>query len=349
KITAEELDFDGLKAGGGDEMPAFANLRFEGITGDDTVSAMMGAYGVPRTPADVIVIYKTDPATKLFTLSKLELGLRGQSKLTLGLVIEEMNGKVSKAQESSQKVRLREATLVVEDFGLLALLLPTIAKQQGTTPEALVAMAIGPLGAFTAGQGPETVKAIDAVASFVGDWKKTHGPLKISLSPAKSASFADLGKLQQPNALVEVFGLKVDYAGARSGAAGGTGGAAPGGQSASAAPASPPASPPAASPDKPTTGGEAWLSIVGNTLTGRIDGEVIFEYYRKDGTLSLMEGDEITKGRWSLEGEKVCFKYPDEDKDCQTLSRAGDEVTFTRAGGKKGYRLKLLPGNPKNL
>ena len=99
---------------------------------------------------------------------------------------------------------------------------------------------------------------------------------------------------------------------------------------------------------KTVTDGEAWLSIVGNTITGRVDGEEIFEHYRKDGTLALMEGSAITQGKWSLEGERICFKYPDEDKDCQTVSRTGDEVTFTRKGGKS-FRFKLLPGNPKNL
>ena len=96
------------------------------------------------------------------------------------------------------------------------------------------------------------------------------------------------------------------------------------------------------------TGAAAWLTLIGNTVTGKVDGEEIFEHYRKDGTLALMEGSEITKGKWSLEGERVCFKYPDEDKDCQTISRTGDEVTFKRKD-KSGYRLKVLQGNPKNL
>ena len=61
-----------------------------------------------------------------------------------------------------------------------------------------------------------------------------------------------------------------------------------------------------------------------------------------------MEGSELTKGKWTLEGEKVCFKYPDEDKECHTVSRTGDEVTLTNAKGK-GLRLKVLQGNPKNL
>ena len=75
---------------------------------------------------------------------------------------------------------------------------------------------------------------------------------------------------------------------------------------------------------------------------------MFFEYYRKDGTLALLEGSEITKGKWSLEGERVCFKYPDEDKDCQTIRLVGDTVTYKRKG-KTDLRLEVLPGNPKDL
>ena len=90
------------------------------------------------------------------------------------------------------------------------------------------------------------------------------------------------------------------------------------------------------------------LAVVGNTLTGKSDGEVFFEFYRKDGTLTLKEGSDLTKGKWTIEGEKVCFKYPDEDKDCFTVSRTAEQVTL--GGGKgKGLRLTLLPGNPKDL
>ena len=85
----------------------------------------------------------------------------------------------------------------------------------------------------------------------------------------------------------------------------------------------------------------------GNTLSGKDDGEVWWEHYRKDGTLTLLEGKDVTNGKWTLEGERVCFKYPDEDKNCYTVSRTGDQVTLVRKG--KGERVTVLPGNPKNL
>ncbi len=43
--------------------------------------------------------------------------------------------------------------------------------------------------------------------------------------------------------------------------------------------------------------------------------------YRKDGTLTLMERSERTKGSGRSRNEKVCLKYPDEDKERHLVSR----------------------------
>ena len=75
------------------------------------------------------------------------------------------------------------------------------------------------LAAFSDGQGPATLKALDAVASFVGDWKSPKGALVIGLAPAKTTAVSDLDKVVQPNALVEVFGFSAAYPGSRDGAA----------------------------------------------------------------------------------------------------------------------------------
>lgn len=340
KVTVEQIDFDRLKdAGKKDDIPLFAKMKIEGMTGDDDLNGMFDSFGIPRAPADLALDYRLDPASKVLTLSNLELSLRGQGSLALSLILEGVSDKASEATGAKDNSRLRSATLVYDDKGLLAQLLPAVAKQQGTSADAMVAMVAAPVGIFATGKAPDTVKALDALLSFVGDWKKPQGPIKISVTPSKSASMADLDKLDQPNALSEIFGLKVDYAGTRVGAAGGSATASGDKTAAAAAPSA---------GDKTITGAEAWLSLVGNTVTGTIDGQEMFEHYRKDGTLTLLEGSDLTKGKWSLEGEKVCFKYPDEDKDCQTISRTGDEVSFMRKD-KKGYRLKVLQGNPKNL
>ena len=343
KVTVEEADFDRMKDGGkSDDIPLFAKLKIEGMTGDDTMSTALAPYGVPKVPVDVTLDYRLDTATKVLTLSKLEVSLRGEARVALALVVDGISDKSSQMQGSKDDGRLRTASLDIDDTGLLAKVLPALAQAQGTTPEAMVAMATVPLAGFTAGQGPATLKALDSLVSFIGDWKQPKGPIKIAIKPAKSASVADLDKVMEPNALTDIFGLTVDYAGTRPGAASGaSAGAATSPQAAATAPA-------AAGDAKTMTGGEAWLSIVGNTLTGKIDGDIFFEFYRKDGTLTLMEGSDLTKGKWTIEGEKVCFKYPDEDKDCFTVSRTGEVVTL--GGGKgKGLRLTLLPGNPKDL
>ena len=166
------------------------------------------------------------------------------------------------------------------------------------------------------------------------DWKQPKGPIKITIKPAKTAGMADLDKIMEPNALTDLFGLAVDYGGTRAGVAGG-------GAGGGATPAAPSAS-------KVLEGGEAGLSLVGHTLTGKIDGEVFFEFYKKDGSVASMEGSEISTGKWTIEGDKLCTKYKGDNKDCYGIKRDGETVTLTEKGGK-AYRLKLLEGNPKNL
>jgi hypothetical protein len=339
KVTVDTLDFDRLKKDApADLAPRFAKLTLQGMSGDDQAFALLAPYGVTKAPVDLTLDYLIDPDKKVLTVSKLEINLRGQSRITLSMIMDGIDDKTSQVTTAKDDGRLRTATLEIADTGLLAKVLPAVAKEQKTSAEALVGVATMSIGAFAAGQGSPTLKALDGIVSFIGDWKLPKGPIKISITPAQKTGMADLDKVMEPNGLTTVLGLTVDYAGTRAGAA-------TGGQQA-AAPA--PAAPPAAGDAKTMTGGEAWLSIVGNTLTGKIDGEVFYEYYRKDGTLTLMEGSELTKGKWTIEGEKVCFKYPDQDKDCFDVNRTGDQVTLNRTKSK-GLRLTVLPGNPKNL
>ena len=340
KVTVDELDFDRMKKSDqqGEEIPRFAKLKIEGITGDDQLFAAVAPYGVPKVPVDMVLDYRLDTATKVLTLSKLEVSLRGEGRVALALVLDGISDKSSQMQGSKDDGRLRSATLDIDDTGLIAKVLPAAAKAQGATPEALVAMAVASIAAFTPNQGPATIKALDAVASFIADWKQPKGPIKITIKPAKTAALSDLDKIMEPNALTDIFGLSVDYAGTRAGAAGGGAGAQ----------AAAPAAPPAAGASTTLSGPEAWLTIVGNTLTGKYEGKTYFDLYRKDGTLTtLMDGD-ITSGKWTIEGEKVCTKYPDEDKECFNVRRIGDEVTMTDKKGN-GSRATFLPGNPKNL
>ncbi len=216
KLAVDELDFDRLKKDAkDDEAPRFARLRIEGMTGDDEIFAALAPYGVPKVPVDVALDYNIDGKEKVLTLKTLEVSLRGQGKLVLSLVVDGISDKSSAMDDG----RLRTASLTVDDTGLIAKMLPAIAQEQGSKPQDLVEMALSLMVGFSAVQGPPTLKALDAVASFVADWKAPKGPLALGLKPAKTAGMDDLDKIMVPNALVDLFGFTATYPGTRPGAA----------------------------------------------------------------------------------------------------------------------------------
>jgi hypothetical protein len=219
KITVEALDFERMKNVKDDDMPRFAKIRLEGMSGDEEMFAALDPYGIPRVPIDVLLDYRLDGAAKVFSLNTLEIGLRGQGKLGVALVIDGVSDKSSEVAGAKDDGRLRSASLTVDDSGLIAKLLPAIAKEQGGTADSVVALALTSIAAFCEGQGPATLKALDAVASFVADWKAPKGVLMIGLNPGKTAGMSDLDKVLEPNALVDIFGLTASYGGTRDGAA----------------------------------------------------------------------------------------------------------------------------------
>jgi hypothetical protein len=216
KVTVDALDFDRMKKDAkDDEAPRFAKLKLEGVTGDDEMFTALQPYGVPNVPFDMALDYTLDPKTKVLDVKTLEIGMRGQAKLALSLV---MDG-VSDIAGAKDDARLRSASLTVDDTGLLAKLLAAWAKEEGVKPEELVQTALEGLAAFAAQQGPDTLKALDAVASFVSDWKAPKGPLVLGLKPAKTAGLSDLDKVALPDALTTEFGFTATYPGTKAGAA----------------------------------------------------------------------------------------------------------------------------------
>ena len=219
KVTVEALDFERFKNVKDDDVPRFAKIRLEGMNGDEDMFAMLDAYGIPRVPIDVVLDYRLDGAAKVFSLNTLEIAWRGQGKLALALVIDGVSDKSSEVAGAKDDGRLRSAQLTVDDKGLIAKLLPAIAKEQGQTGDSFAAFALVSIAAFCEGQGPATLKALDAVASFIGDWKAPKGALVVGLKPAKTAGVSDLDKVLEPNALVDIFGLSATYSATRDGAA----------------------------------------------------------------------------------------------------------------------------------
>ena len=219
KVTVEELDFDHLKkTAKDDEAPRFAKLKLEGMTGDDEMFTALQPYGVPNVPIDIALDYRIDTAAKVLDLKTLEVNLRGQAKITLSLIMDGISDKSGMAGAKDDG-RLRTASLTVDDSGLLAKLLPAYAKEEGTKPDEIVQSARAAIAAFAEAQGPATLKALDAVASFVADWKAPKGPLALGLKPAKTAGLSDLDKIMMPDALTTVFGFTATYPGTKDGAA----------------------------------------------------------------------------------------------------------------------------------
>jgi hypothetical protein len=218
KVTVDAIDFDRLKKNS-EDLPHFAKVRFEGVTGDDNAANSLAAYGLPRMPADLVLDYKFDSAAKRLTLNALEISLRGQGRVSLSLVMDGIDGKTSGVDDAKDSGRLQSASLVIDDKGIIAHVLAANAKSQGTKPEGLVSLAQMTIASLAGQQDAESIKAFDAVASFVGDWKAPKGPITINLTPAKGAGLADLAALMMPNALRQTLGLQVTYAGTRPGAA----------------------------------------------------------------------------------------------------------------------------------
>jgi hypothetical protein len=217
KVTVDALDFDRMKKDSkDDDLPRFAKLKLEGITGDDEMFTALQPYGVPNVPFDIALDYRLDPATKVLDVKTLEIGMRGQARFALSLALDG----VSDMAGAKDDARLRAASLTVDDTGLLAKLLPAWAKEEGVQPEEMVQTALVGLAAFAAQQGPDTLKALDALASFIADWKSPNGPLVLGLKPAKTASLSDLlEKAAMPDALSTEFGFTATYPGTQAGAA----------------------------------------------------------------------------------------------------------------------------------
>ncbi|MBI3198721.1 MAG: hypothetical protein HYZ40_14690 [Rhodospirillales bacterium] len=216
RVAVDALDFDRLKKDAkDDEAPRFAKLKLEGMTGDDEMFTALAPYGVPKVPVDIALDYAIDGKDKVLTLKTLEINLRGQAKFTVALVVDGISDKSSAMDDG----KLRTASLTIDDSGLIAKVLPAVAKEEGMKPEEVIDTALGALAGFAAMQGAPTLKALDAVASFVADWKAPKGPLALGLKPTETAGLEDLDKVMKPNALVDLFGFTATYPGTKPGAA----------------------------------------------------------------------------------------------------------------------------------
>ena len=219
KVTVEDLDFDRLRKDSRDDRaPRFARLRMEGMTGDDEMFTALEPYGVPRVPFDIALNYRIDPAAKVLSLNMLEVTLRGQARFALSMIVDGVSDDTD-MDTAKDEGRLRSASLTIDDRQLLDKLVPALASEEGMKPDELITTALDALAGFAQAQTGETLKALDAIASFVSDWKAPKGPLVLGLKPTKTAGLEDLDKIMVPDALSTLFGFTATYPRTLSGAA----------------------------------------------------------------------------------------------------------------------------------
>lgn len=219
KVTVDELDFDRLRKDSKDNLaPRFARLRLEGMTGDDEMFTALEPYGVPKVPFDIALDYRIDPTAKVLTLTLLEITLRGQARLALSMIVDGVSDDTD-MDTAKDEGRLRSASLTIDDKQLLDKLVPALATEEGIKPQELITTALDALAVFARSQTGDTLTALDAVASFVGDWKAPTGPLVLGLKPTRTAGLDDLDKIMVPDALSTLFGFSATYPSTRSGAA----------------------------------------------------------------------------------------------------------------------------------
>ncbi len=116
------------------------------------------------------------------------------------------------------------------------------------------------------------------------------------------------------------------------------------------APAAPStAAPLAPAPPEKLVGLVAWERLKGNTIEGRTSGDPFAEYFEAGGGVRYVDKDGLSTGTWSVQKNKVCFDFPeDDDRSCSTFEVTGDAGFSTDDDGSV-VRFKIVPGNSKGL
>jgi hypothetical protein len=235
RIAVEDFDFAAVDK---NLPPNFIKMRVEGIVIGPKPAAgidLKELAGIDKITADFQLDYRLDPEKKTMTLSKLELDLNGLARLELSMVLDGVSAEsVDKPETAMNDATLRTATLVFDDRSLFSKVLPAAAKVLGVEPAKQVAIGRAMLDGMRAGQGTATLAVLDALGSYLDDYKQPNGPLRVSLNPPGKVSATELSAMTNPDDAIKAMGLVVSYAGTKPGpppaaaAPASTGGAAAG-------------------------------------------------------------------------------------------------------------------------
>jgi hypothetical protein len=220
RIAVEDFDFASVDK---KAPPNFARVRVEGIVigakpaeGIDLAELA----GIDKVTADFQLDYRLDAERKTMTLNRLELDLNGLARMELSMVLDGVSAEaVDKPEAAMNDASLRTATFLFEDRSLLSKVLPAAAKMQGIEPIALIVMSKAVLAGLRAGQGTATLGALDALGSYLDDYRQPKGPLRVTLNPPGKTSAAELSAMTTPDEAIKALGLVVSYAGTKPQAA----------------------------------------------------------------------------------------------------------------------------------
>ena len=218
RVAVEDFDFASVDK---DLPPNFIKMRAEGIAiGTKPIEGVDLAQlaGLDKITADFQLDYRLDPERKTLTLNRLELDLAGLARMELSLVLDGVSAdQIGKPDAAMNDATLRTATLAFEDRSLLSKVLPAAAKLQSTDADALVKMGTGLLNGLRAGQGPQALAVIDAIVSYMDDYKQPKGPLRVTLNPPGKTSAATLTGMASADEAIKALGTVVSYAGTKPG------------------------------------------------------------------------------------------------------------------------------------
>jgi hypothetical protein len=234
RVAVEDFDFAAIDK---NAPPTFIKMRVEGIVigakpaeGVDLAEMV----GIDKITADFQLDYRLDPEKKTMSLNRLELDLVGLARLELSMILDGVSAEsVDKPETAMNDATLRTATLLFEDRSLFSKVLPAAAKMQSVEPAALVKIGKVMLDGVRIGQGPATVAVLDALGSYLDDYKQPKGPLRVTLNPPGKTTAATLTGMTNPDEIIGALGLQVSYAGTKPGPAPAQS-AAPGAKAASA-------------------------------------------------------------------------------------------------------------------
>jgi hypothetical protein len=214
RITVEDLDFRALEK---QLPPNFARVRIEGIAIEGKPAEgvdLKELAGVDKLTADFQLDYRFEPDRKTLTLNRVELDLNGLARLEVTMILDGVSpDSAGKPEEAMNDASLRSASIVYDDHSLLGKAVPAAATLQGADPAALVTTATTTLGAMRIASGPETQAVIDAMSSYVVDYKQPKGPLRVTLNPPGKVSAAALSAASNPEDVIKALGIAVSYAG----------------------------------------------------------------------------------------------------------------------------------------